>query len=420
MTSIINFQDQPMINIGLIGHVSHGKSTVVKTLTGIETFKFSTEKIAGITMKLGYANCKIFKCITCPEPQAYQPFNSKTKEAECDICNNKMTLVHHFSFIDCPGHQSLMSTMMSGATVMDCAILLIDGSQSIPQPQTVEHLAAIEIMNVKKVIIVHNKLDLITGDKATEQFQQIKDFVKGTCAEDAPIVPISAQRKYNIDFLCEFIVKYFDPATMPAKPIDRFRMNIIRSFDVNKPGTIHTDLVGGVAGGSIITGSVATGTKVEIRPGLVTKDSSGNTTWKAIHTTIVSMKTDTDVITTARPGGLIGVGTLLDPILTRTDRLAGQVVGLPGQMPEVYTTIQANCIFMKKSGDQKVVKPVATDKVVLNISSKTVQATVKSVKKNVYVFDLNIPCCIDIGEKFAVSVKLDNGWRLIGLGELIG
>lgn len=419
-SNTINELLQPTFNIGMIGSVANGKSTIVKALTGIETFRHSKEKEKGITIKIGYANCKIFKCQTCPEPENYFPTGSKTKNYQCPKCQSECMVAKYFSFIDCPGHESLMSTMLSGATVMDYAIILVDASQKFPesQQQTVEHLAALEILQVKKMIIIQNKLDIVDGNKAQEQYIDIKNFVKGTCAESAPIIPLSAQKKYNIDILCEFIVKYFDDVDrIVSKP----KMNIIRSFDINKPGTMISDIMGGVLGGSLITGEFKIGDIIEIRPGIVQKNDDATLKWKPIKTEIISMKTDNDTINIAKPGGLIGLCTNLDPILTRSDRMVGQVIGLPDNMPDVFIKINAKCIFMKKIGlsNIKINKPVINDTILLNISSKPVLALVKIVNKSTYSFELKYPCCMNIGEKFSISYKSGDSWRLIGMGELM-
>ena len=200
----------------MVGNVSHGKTTTIKTMTGIETFKYSKEKEKGITMKLGYTNCRIFCCKSCQsnsQSTGKIPFSSTSSKITlltCPECNNSMTQMKYFSFVDCPGHESLMATMLSGATVMDYAILLIDGSQPCPQPQTIEHLAALEILNVRKIIIIQNKLDLVDEEQIIENYHQIKKFVHETCAENSPIIPISAQKKYSYTiFLCEYVSNYF-------------------------------------------------------------------------------------------------------------------------------------------------------------------------------------------------------------------
>lgn len=230
---------QATINIGTIGHVAHGKSTVVKAISGVQTVRFKNELERNITIKLGYANAKIFKCDqeTCPRPGCYKSTKSDVAEGfpcERPHCDGKMKLLRHVSFVDCPGHDILMATMLNGAAVMDAALLLVAGNESCPQPQTSEHLAAIEIMKLKHIIILQNKIDLIKESAAEDHYQSILKFVKGTVADNAPIIPISAQLKYNIDAINEYIVK-----NIPV-PIRDFsadaRLIVIRSFDVNKPG----------------------------------------------------------------------------------------------------------------------------------------------------------------------------------------
>lgn len=244
---------QATINIGTIGHVAHGKSTVVKAISGVQTVRFKNELERNITIKLGYANAKIFKCSECKPPQCYKSYGSiKQDNPPCEYCKKPLVLQRHVSFVDCPGHDILMATMLNGAAVMDAALLLIAGNESCPQPQTSEHLAAVEIMKLQHIIILQNKIDLVKEARCFEQHDQIVTFVKGTVAENAPIVPISAQLKYNIDVVCEYICKY-----IPV-PIRDFTSDphliVIRSFDVNKPGAEISELKGGVAGGTITKG----------------------------------------------------------------------------------------------------------------------------------------------------------------------
>jgi len=236
---------QATINIGTIGHVAHGKSTVVKSLSGVLTVRFKNEKERNITIKLGYANAKIFECDNdkCPRPERFRSAGSSKEDVfPCDRsgCGGQFRLVRHVSFVDCPGHDILMATMLNGAAVMDAALLLIAANETCPQPQTSEHLAAIGIMKLNSILVLQNKIDLVREVQAKEQYQQIIDFVKGTNAEGAPIIPISAQLKYNIEAICEYITTNI-PVPLrdfTSKP----RLIVIRSFDVNKPGAEVDDL----------------------------------------------------------------------------------------------------------------------------------------------------------------------------------
>lgn len=134
--------------------------------------------------------------------------------------------------MDCPGHDILMATMLNGAAVMDAALLLVAGNEPCPQPQTSEHLAAVEIMKLRHLIVLQNKVELVKEDQCQVQQEQIREFVKGTAADNAPIVPISAILKYNVDVVIQYM------CTRIAVPVRDFsakpEMIVIRSFDVNK------------------------------------------------------------------------------------------------------------------------------------------------------------------------------------------
>ncbi|CAB4056093.1 EIF2S3 [Lepeophtheirus salmonis] len=330
---------QATINIGTIGHVAHGKSTVVKALSGVHTVRFKNELERNITIKLGYANAKIYKSSDpkCQRPVCYTSMGSN-KEDTFSMNGFKYNVVRHVSFVDCPGHDILMATMLNGAAVMDAALLLIAGNEACPQPQTSEHLAAIEIMKLKHILILQNKVDLIKEVQAKEQQDQILRFIEGTVAEGAPIIPISAQLKYNIE--------------VP-------HLIIIRSFDVNKPGSEVEDLKGGVAGGSILKGVLKVGQEIEVRPGLVSRDSEGKLTCKPIKSKIVSLFAEQNDLMYAVPGGLIGVGTKIDPTLCRADRMVGQVLGSVGGLPEIFTELLVSYYLLKRllgvrtEGDKK-------------------------------------------------------------------
>jgi translation initiation factor 2 subunit 3 len=188
-------------------------------------------------------------------------------------CGGTLELVRHLSFVDCPGHDILMATMLTGAAVMDAALLLVAANESCPQPQTSEHLAAIEIMKLKHIIILQNKIDLVRDSAATDQYKEILQFIQGTVADGSPIIPVSAQLGYNIDVLCEYLVKKIPIPTRNFQVSSR--LIVIRSFDVNKPGTPINSIAGGVAGGSITQGVLKVGDKIEVRPGVVTTDSAG-------------------------------------------------------------------------------------------------------------------------------------------------
>ena len=255
-------------------------------------------------------------------------------------------LVRHVSFVDCPGHDILMATMLNGAAVMDAALLLIAGNEPCPQPQTSEHLAAVEIMKLQHIIILQNKIDLVKEAAALQQHEDIKAFVKGTVADNSPIVPISAQLRYNIDVVAEYITNHIP---VPLRDFtSQPKMIIIRSFDVNKPGEEVSDLRGGVAGGSILQGVLKLGQEIEIRPGIISRGANGTVKCVPLFSRILSLFAEANDLQYAVPGGLIGVGTMIDPTLSRGDRLVGQVLGAVGALPQIYTEIEVSYYLLRR------------------------------------------------------------------------
>ncbi|XP_022089812.1 eukaryotic translation initiation factor 2 subunit 3 [Acanthaster planci] len=421
---------QATINIGTIGHVAHGKSTVVKAISGVQTVRFKNELIRNITIKLGYANAKIYKCDNpaCPRPGCYRSAGSNKEDVfACDRqgCSGKFRLLRHVSFVDCPGHDILMATMLNGAAVMDAALLLIAGNESCPQPQTSEHLAAIEIMKLKHILILQNKIDLVKETQAREQYDQILRFVQGTVAEGAPVIPISAQLKYNIEVICEYITKKIP---IPVRDFtSEPRLIVIRSFDVNKPGSEVKDLKGGVAGGSILRGVLRVGQEIEVRPGIVSKDSEGKLQCRPIFSKIISLFAEKNDLQFAVPGGLIGVGTKIDPTLCRADRLVGQVLGAVGALPDIYTELEISYFLLRRllgvrtEGDKKGAKVQKLSKgeaLMVNIGSLSTGSRVLAVRADLAKIVLTNPVCTEIGEKIALSRRVEKHWRLIGWGQI--
>ncbi|KAB0347321.1 hypothetical protein FD754_012178, partial [Muntiacus muntjak] len=386
---------QATINIGTIGHVAHGKSTVVKAISGVHTVHFKMNWKEILQSNLAMLMLRFINLTT----QVVLGQNFPT-----DIPGTKgnFKLVRHVSFVDCPGHSILMATMLNGAAVMDAALLLIAGNESCPQPQTSEHLAAIEIMK----LILQNKIDLVKESQAKEQYEQILAFVQGTVAEGAPIIPISAQLKYNIEVVCEYIVKKIPvpPRDFTSEP----RLIVIRFFDVNKPGCEVDDLKGGVAGGGILKGVLKVGQEIEVRPGIVSKDSERKLMCKPIFSKIVLLFAEHNDLQYAAPGGLIGVGTKIDPTLCWADRMVGQVLGAVGALPEIFTELEISYFLLRRllavrtEGDKKVAK--------VQKLSKNEADLGKIVLTN--------PVCTEVGEKIALSRRVEKQWRLIGWGQI--
>lgn len=403
---------QPEINIGLVGHVDHGKTTLVSKLSGVWTDSHSEEIKRGITIKLGYADAVFYKCSKCKGSDAFGV--SKT----CQKCKSEAKPLRKVSFIDAPGHETLMATMLSGAAIMDGALLLVAANESCPQPQTKEHLMALGIIGVNNIIIVQNKIDLVTKEEALKNFQDIKNFVKGTIAENAPVIPVSAQQNVNIDVLVQVIESTFKtPKRDSSKsPV----MLVARSFDVNKPGAKIDDLVGGVLGGALKQGVLKDNQKVEIRPG-VRKEGKKN--YEPIFTQIVGLKTGGENVKEVSPGGSIGILTLLDPVLVKADNLAGSVVGIPGQIPPTWDKFELEAHLLERvvgAKDELLVEPIKkSEALMLNVNSSATIGVVDEIGKNKFHVVLKIAVCADTNDRITISRKLGDRWRLIGWGKIL-
>jgi len=401
---------QAEVNIGLVGHVDHGKTTLTRALSGVWTDKHSEELRRGITIRLGYADIEFRKCESCEGIEAY------TTEKTCPKCSGESKVLRKVSFVDAPGHETLMATMLSGAAIMDGAILVIAANEKCPQPQTREHLMALNIVGIKNIVIAQNKIELVSKEKAIENYNQIKSFIKGTVAENAPIIPISAQHRVNIDYLIKSIEDVIKtPKRDPNKsPI----MYIARSFDTNRPGTFPEDLRGGILGGSLIQGKLKVGDKIEIRPGFE-KVEQNKKVFKPIITEVSSLNVSNEAVEEALPGGLLGVGTFLDPAVTKSDTLAGSILGHPEELPKVWENLTLEINLLERvvgTEDEIEVDPIRPkEMLLLNVgTAKTIGTTTKVGKVTELI--LKLPVCSLVGERVAISRRVGARWRLIGYG----
>lgn len=419
---------QATINIGTIGHVAHGKTTVVKALSEVKTQKYHDEVKKNITIRLGYGNSKVFECPNCPRPQCYQTRSSwSVDKVNCKICDSPMTLRRHFSFVDCPGHHVLMATMLNGAAVMDAALLLVAANEEFPQAQTLDHLNAVDIMRLRNVIVVQNKIDLVTQVAAHDQYQTIKSDLK-KWSKKYPIIPVSAQLHRNVDYLLDYLLRIPFPQRNFAAPA---RMTIIRSFDVNKPGDGDVQqLKGGVAGGTVVQGVLRLNEELEVRPGQTrnrnTVDGRGTMSYLPYQTRAISLKAERNQLQYAVPGGLIAVGTTLDPSLTRQDKLMGQLIGNKNGLPEVYSEIELTYyLFSEMAGSKgesrsarRVGRLTKQDVLQINVGTFTCTTLVLDIADNVVQLRLTEPGCANPGDNVAISRKIDNHFRLIGWGQV--
>ncbi len=404
----------PEINVGMIGHVDHGKTTLTQALSGKWADVHSEELKRGITIKLGYADSIFYKCPKCEDPQCYSPLE------KCSFCNSKCIPLRKISLIDSPGHETLMATMLSGAAIIDAALLLVSANEDCPQPQTKEHLMALEIMGIKNIIIVQNKIDLVSKEKLIENYKQIKEFLKGTIAQDAPIIPVSAQHNANIDFLIKTIQEEFKTPKRNKEKEPLFY--IARSFDINKPGTNIKKLCGGVLGGALKQGSLVKGQKIEIKPG-IKKEKQGRSIWKPIVTKIVGLNVGGQSPKEITPGGSVGILTELDPAIVKANSLSGKVAGLPEKLPEVWEKLTLKIHLLERvvgSKDELKVDPIKLNEpLMLNVNASATVGVVTNLRKDEVEVNLKIPVCADKGDRVTVSRNIGSRWRLIGYSDIV-
>ncbi len=392
-------KELPELNVGVLGHIDHGKTTLLSKLTGKFPDTHSEELKRGITIKLGYADMTIYK--------DGKKFNTQKKGEP----------VRYISFIDAPGHEMLMATMLSGAAIIDAAILVIAANEGI-KPQTKEHFMALQAKKIKNIIIVQNKIDLVSKEQALKNYENIKKFVKGTLAENSPIIPVSAQQEINIDKILEKLCEL----EIPKRQADTEPIFLIaRSFDINKPGTIIGNLKGGVLGGILKRGKLKVGDEIEIKPGLnIIKNNQQ--TYQTLTTKILSLHKGNNSVKEVTPGASISIETGLDPFLTKTDSLTGCLVGLKGKLPEISYSIKINTeLFQEVLGTQerKEVEPIKTkERLMLSINTTITVGIVEKINQNEIELLLNIPIVALKGDNVGVARNIDNHWRLIGWGEI--
>ncbi len=392
----IDIEKLEMLNVGTVGHIDHGKTTLLSKITGKFADTHSEELKRGITIKLGYA--------------------------DIILENPKTNKKRYISFIDCPGHEMLMATMLSGAALIDAAILVIAANEGI-KPQTKEHLMALQAKNVNKIIIIQNKIDLVSKEDALKNFKEIQNFIENTIAKNAPIIPVSAQQEINLDkikqLLLEIQIPLRDTESTP-------KFLIARSFDINKPGTKISNLHGGVLAGVLIKGKLKIGDEIEIKPG-ITKKQANQIIYKPIKTKIISIFRGNHSIKQATPGGSLAFETELDNILTKTDSLSGNIASTPGILPEISDKIKIKSIlFTELVGEEaekgksiKIEPFKTTEMIMLSINTTLTVGKIINIKNNEEEFLLNLPIVPIKGDSVGLARNIHVHWRLIGFGEIL-
>ena len=265
-----------MYVIGTAGHVDHGKSVLVRALTGIDPDRLQEEKDRGKTIDLGFAWLKL------PGGQ-------------------------EVSIVDVPGHERFIKNMLAGVGGIDLALLVIAADEGV-MPQTREHLAILDLLQLKSGVLVLTKKDLVDGDWLEVVAEDVKDTVRGTALEGSPLVACSAITGDGLDELVSVLEQKL-AETPPKRDIGRPRLPIDRAFTIAGFGTVVT--------GTLIDGSFSVGQEVEVVPG-------------KLRARIRGLQTHRQKVERALPGTRTAVnlsGVAAD------DLLRGQVVALPDSLP---------------------------------------------------------------------------------------
>lgn len=396
-----NIENLPILNVGMAGHIDHGKTTLLHALTGKFTDVHSEELKRGITIKLGYADIILKK-------------NKNNGSYSVDDGEP----YRYISFVDVPGHEMLMATMLSGAAIIDIALLVVAANEGI-KPQTREHLVALQAKKISKIIIIQNKIDLVSKEQALKNYKEIKEFVKGTVAENSPIIPVSAQQRVNLDKIYKILAE----SVIPERDVNSEALFVIaRSFDINKPGTKVNELHGGVLGGSIKRGKLKVGDEIEIKPGLNIIEKNQRI-YETVKTKITSLYRGNYSISEAGPGGNLAIETELDMALTKADNLSGCVLGKLNKLPEITHNLIVHAKQFQEvlgvEGHTKVDEFKLNELLMLSVNTSISVGRITQMKNNELNMELNIPIIPFKGDNVGIARNFLGHWRLIGFGEIV-
>lgn len=212
--------------VGTAGHIDHGKTALVKALTGVDADRLAEEKVRGITLDLGFAHADL--------------------AGDGDITG----------FVDVPGHERLVRTMLAGAGGIDCVLLAVAADDGV-MPQTREHVAILELLGLSSGVVAMTKADLADAPRRTVVEAQVRAMLAPTALAGLPIIPVSSVTGEGIDVLRAALATL--AAALPDRPAEGpFRLAVDRSFTLAGVGTVVT--------GTLLSGRVAPGDAVTISP----------------------------------------------------------------------------------------------------------------------------------------------------------
>jgi translation initiation factor 2 subunit 3 len=404
---------QPTINIGCLGSVSDGKSTLVERMTGIRTQKHSSEQKRNITIKQGYGNMKVWSNI---EDTTLYTTDSKAQNYTTET-GDDCTLINHISFVDCPGHQEYIQTMLSSLSLMDGAIVVVAVDQPlINKPQLIQHLAAAKLGKIDKIIICMNKIDLVSRDVLMERKCELDEMLTLYDIKPFIIIPTCFNKKIGLDILLKSMMVLFNPNDFMNRTTESSLFHISRTFDINKPGYNWDSVVGGIMGGSLITGTLKIGDSIEIRPGQVSK-VQGKFICQPVKTEIISIQTDDNSISEISPGGLIGIRTDIDPFYSKNDALAGNIAGPINTLPSVY--IETTIDYHKVETFGFSWEPKLNDLIMLQIGTRMVEGKLTKINETKLTYELNKPVCIQNNQHIIICKRINNIIRIVGEGTML-
>src|SRR3989344_1150141 len=394
-----NTKDEGVLNVGIVGHIDHGKTSLLQKLSGKWTGTHSEELKRGITIKLGYAEAVIYN------------------DAGRYNIEGKGKKLREISFVDAPGHEMLMATMLSGAALIDVALLVVAANEGI-KPQTREHVMALQAKGIKNLIVVQNKIDLVDEKGAQKNYDDIKVFLKGKY-DDVLVIPVSAQQGVNIDLIWKALVEI----PMPKRDkIGEPIFLVARSFDVNKPGTMPHELMGAVIGGTLKKGVLKVGDEIEIKPGRIVKEAN-KYHYETIVTRIKGLYRGSHWVSELTPGGSTSIETELDMILGKADALAGNIVSLKGKLPESVNRVKLEYkLFPEVFGvNEKIkVEPIkSTELLLLSVNTSPTGGSVISVSGDKMEISLKMPLIAFQGDNVGIARNIQGHWRLIGYGKIV-
>ena len=251
---------------------------------------------------------------------------------------------------------------------------------------------AIKMSGIKNIIVLLNKLDLVKKSIAIERFEKLKELLNKYDIEPKIIIPVCMNHMIGVDLVLQNIMIHMSP-NIKRENIKPLFM-ISRSFDINKVNINMMDITGGVIGGSLISGSLKVGDEIEIAPGKIGKNADGTINHKPHYTTILSLKSDITELDSIVSGGLIGIGTDIDPFYCKNDNMIGMIAGLKGTLPQVYYDINIKYNTIKFDEDKFWVTYNNQNLTVI-VGTNSIDGVIKSFDDKIIKLQLSKPACID-------------------------